>query len=225
MSYILLLKITDQRTKDIVFGYIRTLERLLKLNYSTPLQIQYCCLHYYFTQEYFTKCGDCMKLNEIRDTVCKSTGGGKFNYNSAYGNFVIDATKTEVTEYIWHIKLINVTAGYAYVGIDSSNKQYINSRFTDPMQNGSVFYGFRSDGYIDWNDKRGCSWRRYGSKCTNNDTITMIVNINYKNITFYVNEEDLGVAVANIEVDKIYNLGVNLYSVGQSVQILKFETK
>ena len=67
-SFKKLLKMVDDRSKDSVFGYIRQ-SRDISNDAAIPMMIQYCCLRYYFLNEYFTKCGDKSIINESSTIV------------------------------------------------------------------------------------------------------------------------------------------------------------
>ena len=101
MSFKKLLKVVDDPSKDSVFGYIRQ-SRLESKDSAIPTMIQYCCLKYYFINEYFSKCSAKLKLNCSKKMITSRGGSGN---NRAYGNVVIDLDNKLVTRYKWTIQI------------------------------------------------------------------------------------------------------------------------
>ena len=74
MSSLNTTKLADQRTKDIVNGFIKQYQKLLSKNniyhYNIPSLIQNLCLNYYWIKEYFTFHGVDIILNKDK-TIAK----------------------------------------------------------------------------------------------------------------------------------------------------------
>ena len=130
-SFKLLKQIADQSRKDLIFGYIRELSKSHAFDLNIPLVIKYFCLQYYFINEYFTRHG-----NNIAITNSQGTNNNldimkvkKFGVKgTVYGNINIDIS---YDEHIWKF-IVNVdTESALRIGIDSSNKRWINNDFTE----------------------------------------------------------------------------------------------
>ena len=219
-----LLKDADQRSKDTVNGYLRELQNMVDPDYSTPPLIEYCCLAYYLRDEYFTKCGNAMRINEEKDTATNTNS----LMQTVYGNILIDPMNDKVSEYKWEIELLECSGQYGYIGLDSSDKKCSNTNFAVPGNNRHVFYGYATDGFFDWQKDydKGLSALRYGKEIhREHETITMVLNIKDASLRYYRNGKDLGVVKPSIKLDLKYYFAVMIRTKGQSVKIVDFQTK
>ena len=227
MALARLLKFVDQRSKDTVNGYLRELQNMVDRDYSTPPQVEYCCLAYYLRDEYFTKCGDRMRINEEKDTATNTDGEPQ----TVYGSILIDPTNDEILEYKWEIELLECQGQYAYIGLDSSDKQCLNTNFAAYLRNKHVFYGYATDGFFDWQEHYGggltavVSYGRLDHGSRVHETITMVLNIEDASLRYYRNGKDLGVVKPSIKLDLKYYFAVMIRTKGQSVKIVDFQTK
>eukprot|EP01084_Bolivina_argentea_P154938 270057_1 len=62
-------KNAERATRSIVFGFIRSIEALFKLQTNTPIDIALMCLMYYYNPEHFTEHGPHMTLHDYDQTV------------------------------------------------------------------------------------------------------------------------------------------------------------
>ena len=225
MALARLLKFVDQRSKDTVNGYLRELQNMVDRDYSTPPQVEYCCLAYYLREEYFTKCGDAMRINEEKDTATNTDSV----MQTVYGNILIDLKNDKILEYKWEIELLECQGQYAYIGLDSSDKQCLNTNFAIPVENKHVFYGFATDGFFAWQQDYGKgSSGIFGEMnfCdSKKETITMVLNVKDASLRYHRNGEDLGVVVPSIRLDLKYHFAVMIRTNGQSVKLVKFQTR
>ena len=198
-------------------GFIRELQKSVDPNHVTPLQIQYCCLDYYLLREYFTKYGDNLKINENMDKITPT----HFIYNSAYGNILIDPENKYIEEYKWDFK---VSGNCAYIGIDSSDKQHTNNRFTDQLINDCDFYGYCLDCFFEWQSDKEFKMLSYGYPIKG-DTVSMMVNVKNGTMKYYRDGDNLGKVETKIPLSKKYHLAVSIYTLGDFVQIIDFQTK
>ena len=210
-------KTIDQRTKDTVFGFIKQSQTLLPSNESyyniVPL-ICHIILLFYCKLEIFTVYDkDEFEYNEYENILTKKRN----KRCTAYGN--IDIYGNNLFIYEWTFKILN-SGGDIYIGIDSSYKGCINSRFTSGY-NINKHYAYGAEGYkYDFIDNRD----KYGYVFKNNDIIKMILNIKQKTISFY-HHKDIGIAFENIDFteNKKYNMAVSMYGKHDSVQLLDFQ--
>ena len=227
MAYSELLRKTDQRSKDIVSGYIRELQNSVDPDYSTPLQIQFCCLQYYLLREYFTKYGANMVINEAMDTITwiDKTKAESVRANTAYGNIVVDPENDTIYEYKWQFKMSD-PRDYVYIGLDSSDKKHTNITYVNATANKCTFYGYRTGGWFDWNVGNGFQTDWHGSNLKTGDIISMVVNVKDGTIKYFINEKDLFVAPPKLLLNEKYNMAVSIYkNMKTNIQITDFDTK
>ena len=118
------IKKVDDITKNAVYGFMRRCQKLLPCDnpyYNIPLLIKNICINYYWISEYFTSHGSNFRLNDKKNMVT-NTGGW---LDTAYGNIEIDS---KPILYEWYFKIIQ--DGDIFIGIDSSNKEFINADFS-----------------------------------------------------------------------------------------------
>ena len=126
MSFQKLLKIVDQRSKDSVFGYIRqSSKNKERENNVIPMMIQYCCLRYYFVNEYFIKpMNDVFEISENGKIIHK-TDWKETKQASNYGNIVIDLNNEHIFIYKWKLKVQKLSGPFIVcVGIEAMDKTY-----------------------------------------------------------------------------------------------------
>ena len=96
-----------QTDKDCVFGYIRRSQRLLPITknayFNIPSLVCYIILQYYYMAEYFTKHGECMRINDDGDTVTQLYGDID---STAYGNMWISCDKDIIYE--WKVEILRI---------------------------------------------------------------------------------------------------------------------
>ena len=206
----------DQLTKDIVFGFIRECEKLLLNNdiYIIPSIIYHICINYYWMKEYFTLFGKHMKLNDEKNIIQNID-----NFvDTAYGNIQID---NKLFLYEWNFKIIKHFAEIA-IGIESSNKHFIDGRFTNKDQNENEFYAMNHDG-IRYSNKVREQFASYDISRENGGTVKMIVNVKNKTISFVIDNKSLGIVFddINFKTNK-YNLAVYIGNQGGEIELVSF---
>ena len=64
------IKSINQWEKDLVIGYTKQAQRLMKHN-QIPMAISYLCLVYHYEYDYFHECEDDMDINQDRiKSIC-----------------------------------------------------------------------------------------------------------------------------------------------------------
>ena len=132
------IKMIDIRTKTLLFGYIHEAHSLLDTNKNIPDLITYICLSYYYIAEFFTKFGDsieydietCTVTNVSSELRSPATAYGNIALTT-YGKTMLFKQKLTYNLYIWKIKVIRNATGYLCIGIDSSNKAYLNRDYAN----------------------------------------------------------------------------------------------
>eukprot|EP01084_Bolivina_argentea_P126028 223217_1 len=210
-----LLKLIKQNTKDVVFGYMRKMASLVQVSSNIPKLVKFTVLYYYHQPEYFTVYSPKIALDEFNSIITNNKISNK-NHTS-YGNIDVNGSVNAV--FVWKILLI-CGFGTVCIGLDSSNKKYINGDFSDRKQNQFNFYAF--------SDQNKYNHRfihaKYGDDWCDQDILTMELNTKEKTLKLYINDIDQGVGFNNIELkDKNYNFAIALYHSNESIQLLSFE--
>ena len=122
-----------------------------QLSIDIPMMIQYIFLMYYWIEEKFTICGRKLKLDGTNK--CKSIPylrdyyDKTYEYNTVYGNNVIDVNDTSIAEYKWTFKYKNLGTVCMYFGIDASQNKMINQEFCSKWDNNHAFFSIGTSGY------------------------------------------------------------------------------
>ena len=207
MSFQKLLKMVDDRSKDSVFGYIRQ-SRDTSKDAAIPMMIQYCCLRYYFINEYFSKHGNNLTISDNGQIVTALESGLNSKHNSAHGNIIIDPTNEYITQYEWKIQLLKFRGGYFGIAPfeSSSDSGYKLGLLGGTITNHKEIYG-------------------YAGRIYQNDTISMVFNVTDKSLSFHHNGTDLGNIPYTIDMKRKYKMIVTLFTKNQSVQMLQYKER
>ena len=76
----------DQKTKNIVFGFIRQFEKNYELIHNIPDLVIFTCLAFYRMAEFFSKCGDSVTISGLNKDILTNTQDGNSWGNTSYGN-------------------------------------------------------------------------------------------------------------------------------------------
>ena len=73
--------------------------------------------------------------------IARADADTEHEYNTVYGNHVININDSSISMYKWTLKLISSQElNPMCIGIDASNNERINADFTNPFY-GTPFYG------------------------------------------------------------------------------------
>ena len=111
----------DQRTKDLVFGYVR----IFNTDSIIPMEICYICLLFYYSiPEYFVQCGKEMEIissddnnGQINDLAQIKNDEEPWQWISVHGNMIINPRHNPNAIIQWTIKS-NIE--FSIIGIHSS---------------------------------------------------------------------------------------------------------
>ena len=206
---IIQLKFINKRVKYTVFGYIREAQCLFKsYTKSTkiiPQIIASICTIFYYENEYLTPCyQSIVSLDECQKVIESLPINPKFLYrdNTAYGSIYINPRHHLHSIFQWKIKLL-VVNDRMRIGILTMFRESFFS-----LETTGRLYKY---GNLTKNAISVGKWGNYYSpQLKTNDVITMELNIKHKNIRYYLNEINLGVAFKNIDIETSYYFGVNL---------------
>ena len=205
MSTFETLKQVDERTKDIVFGYIR----LSKTESMVPIEICYICLlFYHLISEQFIECGEKMRIissneskGKVNDIVeMKEAEDREWAWITVHGNVIIDCKKNPDVIARWSIK---TSVRYCVIGIHSD---YTDLSATAPD------YGWYG--------------ALYPPRFYKGDTVIMELNGKKKQLIYYKNDKLDMVRAHDIDPSKEYHLIIKVHTdstkAKDNVQLIDF---
>ena len=184
-----LLKDINDKDKLLTFGFF-TIYCMNKYNIIIPPEIiNYCIIYAFLLINCWLKCGNDITMNErIASRTIK-----EYDANSTvYGNQLVSSGKHE-----WKIKIIKCNTESICIGIGETTN-YCNDCFTGKAKNN---YNESSYGYGYGNNalKFGPFLvESFGEEYTNNDIITVHLDLNRRTIGFSKNDKFIGIAYENI---------------------------
>ena len=204
------LKNAPDHTKHLIFGYVRQCETEQSMN--VPVMISYLIIMYYWIQEQFTVHGDNIKLDKTKKIATRFTIK-RNQYNTVYGNHVIDTNDESVSCYKWTFQVRNIRSSIPLypicIGIDASNDKYINKDFSDISINKNYFYSIGTNGFPYNHDEEGNDKVFHGQKV---DVMEMTLDMKHKTLTARINHVWVVTIAQNVkfEENKSYNLAIGL---------------
>ena len=219
MSLATRLNQVDERTKLTVYGWLRKAQNELKIDSIAPL-ISVWCVLYADNHEIFEFIGKAVIISD--DQKCISSGSESDGFvklkNHNYGTIQIPSMSNTVCQ--WDIRIKKKRKRVSmFVGISS----IITPNPTQAMWEDGGYYYLIHDSCYKYNDSM--RWIKYNDdeKIEQGDTVSVHLDLNQKQVRYFVNDEDLGVAYYNIVTreDVTYRLMVSL-SAFVEVEILNF---
>ena len=202
------IKSINQWEKDLVIGYTKKAQKLVKPN-QIPTAISYLCLVYYYQYDYFVFGGnkiDGIHINDKNDTVTVIDDGVGSSY--VYG--IMSISDEIPLIYRWTFKLLNKGEEfYNDLAIGISNE-------TDSEHD---YYRIFSQGEKDSLD----SLAEYAQLLNSGDVIIMEVNVKNGEMRYYVNDKDHGIAFENIDFKKNkYKMEICVGDKGFEIKLIDF---
>ena len=177
------LKGVDTKTKCLIYGYNRVIEKTLShcdLFQNVPILINSLCVLFYAIPEYFNIAGSNCEISDDQKTINHS---GCDDYeNTSYG--LMQISSTENIECEWTFK------------ISRRPKEKSISQIDDRW---GISIGISS------NDESDVDFAAYGKNYGDGDVIQMILKMKKKEIDFFKNGRYQGVAFKNIATGKKIN--------------------
>eukprot|EP00483_Globobulimina_turgida_P010873 UN10894 len=197
MSAVRVLQIYDQRTIDIVFGYIKSLESLFKLT-NMPEGIRQICLMYYYITEFFNNARpDCFKISQDKLAVT-NIKYCTFGRHTIYGKLWIPSTSKSIHKWTLHIHV----ATEMYLGL-SSNDNYVDSDFSSDLESDTPNYAMSNRGARYKNGERFFDELDINiTEFTIGDTVTFILDLFHANILYKVNDKSEIIIFDQIQIDQ-----------------------
>ena len=206
----------DQHKKDIVFGYVKRVQKLFpneNAYYIIPSLVCYLILLHYAPMEYFDPdlCNTKFILSN-NNTIAEQRG--KHEQVALLHNVV----KSGIHK--WTFKLIQF-GGPRFVSLLGVFK----AKYT-PVLTVQFFYPCYNDKVYAYDI---CSGRklnhmrimRYGIRCKQGDVVVMILDLNKLELKYKVNDIDYGVAYKDVEQTS-YRAGISGYGAYPTYQLLSY---
>ena len=222
------LKTIDKEITDTVFGFIHECELLFdedNLHHTIPDLIGYICLAYYFINEYFSVYGENITYDQLTNAVKNHCT--EIVPNTAYGNVRVDGNNSDISVYIWTLKIIS-NAYSVCIGIDASNKMYPDHDFTnvetDDYDHNTRYFAYGEEIFWSSDDVEAS----YGVDIdfADNDIIKYTVNVKKQKITIFNDRIDDRI-VYDVKDGFfngcIFHFAVMLHDSGDAVQMIDFE--
>lgn len=214
-----LLSKIDKRTKYSVYGWIREIERELKLQHI-PMMISGITILYFRGDEIFQTVGKDEILSKNDKCVKKiqgDTGFGKDNYN--YGLIKI-ASEHDIT-YKWDLK-INAMKEMGAVIFG-----FIDTKDIDAIDKCTPLKFVVAGNQLSKADNPEYCWKTINSmKLRENDILSLWLDLKNDKIEISINDEDHYIAFKNFKKDENieYRFFVTLQEIHDSVEIVGFST-
>ena len=233
-------KLINQRTKDVVFGFVHESQKLLPCESNSyfliPDLIIHVCLAYYYTKHAwriskdYANSGNNLKLtNDDKRASTQHLGPRTvFSKKSVYGG---------VNH--WRMKIIkmkkdsawSMTIGVCKKRVDQNvnetdshndNRRYLTSRSNTFAFGQADRYGYAVNvGTLIDHTQSGYLGRKYGKKCVAGDIVTMILDLDKLELRYIVNDDEYPVAYDDKQIVKgEYFAALNLYNAGDCVEFL-----
>ena len=240
-------EMVNSRDQKLVDGYIRRVEKALRLKHnnpgnnvfhSIPAMVNNECLHYYLN-EYFYKGGhgaDIKTTIDNRDTVISEYRDGV----SIYGRLTISSMTNKIHEWTFKIvknyewtdyRRMNVPNPYEVspnrypttlkIGIGDAHTFYqrLNYSLSD---RGTNYYSYC--GYFGHKQSLNAGGGKYGPWYITGDKVSMVLDMSSCSISFKLNGKEIGVAYDNLKKGKDieYKMFVYIHA-GATIQLLSYK--
>ena len=214
------IKDVDQRTNDVVNGYLRNQQSLLPYTdnpyYLIPSLVIHLILSFYFDPEYFeSDSNGYYKVSDDGKTVQKA--GGSYNC-SVYGHAVIPSHLGGIYE--WTFKII-VEGISISIGITADIHKTFKKGFwrnTNHSNYAAVYSGHKAS-------KNEFKYGYPIERIRDGDIVKMHLDLNKKQLIFWINDKDLGPAWKNIDVgeDIQYKMAIVATSGKIKLELMDFK--
>ena len=203
----------DQETTDLVYGFIHNIQKEMDLMIPSPLYL--VILSYFYLTDYFESWNKEIYSLKNNNKIIKCIE--RRTYSSIYGNIEILSTEIE-KRWIWTFKINKNIGGSIWIGI-SSSYTIDQDCFTNRL---SSNYGLGLDGGS-WS--KGRSKRFCQSNFNDGDILKMIIDFKYREISYYHNNNHLGVAYDNLDInDNIkYKMAVIMAKIDNEIELIDFK--
>ena len=219
------IKNTDQRTLDIVNGYIRRKQSLLSYQqnpfYLIPPLVIHLILAYFFDGEFFANNPNGYDISTDKKTITKTK---RIKGPSIYGNIIIPSTGSGI--HLWTFKMLKVKTSISF-GITSDihlkaknvqTKKFWKIKDKHIYNYAAVYSGHRgSKGMMEYKYKNFAC-------IDDQDVVEMKLNLSKKELVFSINDKNLGPAYTKLAVGKSvkYRMSVDMMHEKSAMELMDF---
>lgn len=226
------LKSIEQKSKDIVSGYIRQSQFVFKTDnpyYIIPPLVHYLCIGYYHISEFFMTKSERVTLNDDKTII---TYNSKEGYVTAYGNVHINVSDKSI--YTWTFKILYNGIDEIHIGIDTINPQQDDDKLfcEGNTRNSDDFYAAGAEFYHFADDREETTTTTYEEVpyFHNNGIISMEFNCVDKSLNYcFIDDKDkneeikFGYNCIELDMNRTYRMAIGCGWINDCVQLLKFE--
>jgi hypothetical protein len=207
------LSVYHQSTRQVVAAFIRHARRSYFFaddsyhNNPIPALIAIITTIYYDHAEYFSSHGSKLSLKHGIHTIRSFGSFTDYSraYNSVYGNIRINATGKTI-KYQWTFRVFRelYPRGIFAIGIDSSNKQYVDTTFYDRRWNPEPCYSLQFEaGDVAVKYSQSERNKKYAPcKYKEITIINMELDVKRETLSYSMDGIDHGVAFENVDFNK-----------------------
>ena len=220
-------KLTDQKSKDLVFGFIKEAQGLLPSStyYNIPALVAHVCLVYYYLNEYFDP--ENIESFEFQDEEAKDCIVKTNNlWCCAYLHTVVSSGKHH-----WKFEFQGIDSdaefgipeiGLAIIDKIGEESEFGNMRTYFTEKGGGYAYIVSKQCLTDPRGEMDES-NSYGPSCKDREkfVIDMYADFDKLEIRYSVDEEDYGVAFKEIKPKK-YRAAITASERGNKIRLLQY---
>ncbi len=222
-EHIELLKLVDDRTKSIIFGFVHDTENACNLLHNIPLPIIQIIILFYHLIEYFDQHTNCIEICGRHQHIIKRNDNLEAGFNnSTFGGICIPSNSSVIVRWTFQMLQNHHYQNGLALGIISSNVNMEDAALCYKNKYIASYY-YVSSGCCFENGKRS---KTYGVELGKiGCRPAMELNLKTAQLIFYKDSKDLGVACCNIKKDDSihYKLAVTLYWPDAQIKLVKFE--
>ena len=215
-------KSIDERNKNLIFGYTRNVQELLpddNVYYTIPkLVIHWILLYFHFGDRFDDKL-----CNEEYHCYDFSDDGSIVTMNRKRGKgpaFLTEIVKSK-QRHCWRFRInhLNQETLWMTIGVWKCNHEYDLQYRLDSSRIRGKFYGWIVNYQAATGDKR----HKYGKRrCKTGDVVDMILDLEKLQLSYFVNEEDFGVAFDKIE-DTEYRAAISMNKSPDQIELISYK--
>eukprot|EP01084_Bolivina_argentea_P210101 357733_1 len=136
---------------------------------------------------------------------------------TCYGNKILKYEDNVIHK--WKFNIVQLKNGYCMIGIDEASRKHVDKTFTYPVEG----YGYAYNGYDGKKYNGSVSGSTYGDTFASGDTVTMILNLKDKTLSYQKNNSLPKVAFTIKNTNKGYCMAVSLHYTNDEVTLLSYE--
>ena len=221
MSTLRELKQLQGSDKWLVFGYIRRIEKELKIPNVTMLII-YKILEYFYLNEYFDKHGDVIQVSEDKRTITRIGDKNAWNNNS-YGNIWIKSNGNEIARWKFEMDHVEMRQELYFQFLSKDIRLNEDGGREEDAPN----YAWSNKFDIDCHGACGSISKTYDYSSYPRTGDQVIIELNTKERTIRCKVRDAAYETIFEQIEQgddiKYKMAITLHAVGMKVTMIDFQ--